>query len=146
MEMRLKHPLGHRDWKEPIKKIRVATLWPHNCPLHSAHYCVPHWEMFLGLQFLQWKKESSRWTSSSSRIVISSWKAHLGLASGGSGRGIWRIIPLEIVIEKDRVELIAISSQILADISFSQWCSSRNSKQHLCHLYSEDSDPIQPGN
>ena len=98
MEMRLKHPLGHRDWKEPIKKIRVATLWPHNCPLHSAHYCVPHWEVSLGLQFLQWNKESPRWTSSSSRIVISSWKAHLGLASGGSGRGIWRIIPLEIGI------------------------------------------------
>ena len=128
MEMRLKHPLGHRDWKEPIKKIRVATLWPYNRPLLSGRYCVPHWEVSLGLQFLQWKKESTRWTSSSSRIVISSWKAHLGLASGGSGRGIWRIRPLQIVMEKGRVELVAISSQILADISFSRSCSSRNSK------------------
>lgn len=101
--MKISEPRGETEaypWTTETKKDhirwlrRAASLWLHCSSLKLAQWHTDR--VPLGLQFLQWKKENLRWTSSSPIFAGYFLRNPLRSHLMGFTEGIFRVWPLEI--------------------------------------------------
>lgn len=81
-----KAPLRASETEKDRRIKGATTLWPHHLSTRPTQYHTKR--VPLGLQFLQWEKESPRWTSPS--VVAGFLRGPSGLTSTGSlGESVW---------------------------------------------------------